>query len=183
LVLGVVAVTLRDAIPWQGLSAWAERAVGALLVGLGLWTIRRATRTVLHAHPHGHEHSHGESPSGHAHVHAHPLGAGHDPGQPSGGAHRHGHAALGIGFVHGLAGFGHLWAALPALALPRFEAALYLAAYGLGTLAAMSLFSSILGHFGARASAAGTRALRGAMAAAGLVAVSVGIWWMWGGGA
>jgi sulfite exporter TauE/SafE len=189
LVLGIAAVTLRDALPWGGLSVWAERAVGALLVVLGVWTIRRAAVTVVHDHAHAHADGSfdaggaGRTPdTPHTHLHVHQLATRHDPATVVATRHRHEHAALGIGFLHGLAGFGHLWAALPALALPRSHAILYLAAYGLGTLAAMSIFSSVLGSVGVRASASGTRILQGALRAAGAVAVVVGVWWIWGGG-
>ena len=67
---------------------------------------------------------------------------------------------------------------LPALALPTRGAALvYIGAFGAGTVAAMTLFAAVLGAIGAR-----TRhvawAHRGMLVASGVVAVSVGTWWL-----
>jgi hypothetical protein len=190
LVLGAAAVLARDGLPWSGLSAWAERAVGGALVLLGLWTLRCASRTVLHAH----RHAHGGEVHAHVHLHA-PRGAhGEDaaaraataPATATASAaappHAHGHAALGIGFLHGLAGFGHLWAALPALALPRAAAIAYLSGFGGGTLLAMSAFAFVVGRVALRAHGSGTRAVRALMGASGAAAVAVGVWWLWGSG-
>ncbi len=170
LLLGVAAVAARDALPWGGLSAWAERAIGALLVLLGLWTLRRASRAVVHVHEHDHD---GER-HGHAHLH---VTAAHAPAL-TGRPHRHHHAAFGIGLLHGLAGFGHLWSAVPALALPRLAAVAYLTGYGGGTILAMSAFSALVGRLGARTERAGTRMFRALAGGAGTLAVCVGLWWL-----
>ncbi len=100
------------------------------------------------ASTHKHVHTH-QDDEGNAFVHVHD----HDHGQTN----KHGHphhvverqtylAALGIGFLHGLAGFSHIIHLLPTLAFPsRTDSISYLVGFGAGTILAMVLFSFILG--------------------------------------
>jgi hypothetical protein len=63
-------------------------------------------------------------------------------------AHQHSHsgASFGMGVLHGLAGSSHLFGVLPALAFAtRFESMLYLAGFGAGAVAGMSVFSAAMG--------------------------------------
>jgi hypothetical protein len=54
--------------------------------------------------------------------------------------------ALSIGVVHGFAGFSHLLALLPSLALPSLlHTIIYIGAFAVGTIFTMILFSFILG--------------------------------------
>ena len=151
------------------ISSYSERAVGVLLIGIGLWGLRKAFATRIHAHHHSHD--------GEQHIHIHVHRACHAPApQP---AHRHSHAALGIGTLHGLAGGSHLLGVLPALALPsRFSALSYLLAFGLGTLAGIGLFSSALGCFANRYGGAGARAYRYLMCGCASAAVVIGSAWL-----
>jgi hypothetical protein len=50
--VGLVALLLRGVLPVSALSSWSERLVGAALLGVGLWGLRRALRSRLHDHPH-----------------------------------------------------------------------------------------------------------------------------------
>src|SRR5262249_27742433 len=93
----VLALGLRGVLPLDRLAGWSERIVGAVLVGIGLWGLRLAASSRLHAHVHehdGHEHAH-------VHAHRHPHASAGAP------AHRHSHAAFGVGVLHGLAGSSH----------------------------------------------------------------------------
>ena len=75
-----------------------------------------------------HQHIHGEETT-HKHFHFHSHGNK---------LHRsHSHAATGLGVLHGFAGASHLFAVIPALALPFFGALAYLFAYLLGSIFAM----------------------------------------------
>lgn len=131
------ALGTRQALPWDLISSISERLVGLVLIGLGLWGIRRALRHRLHSHDHDHAHPAIQ----HRHVHLH-ADETDDTRRES---HTHGHTALGIGALHGLAGGSHLLAAVAALAFPTLlEAGLYLAAYAIGTVAAMTLFSTVV---------------------------------------
>lgn len=167
--IAVVALLLRDALPIDRISAWSERLVGAVLIAIGLWALRVATRKRVHAHPHEHD---GVL---HTHVHVHAPGAGHGTGH----AHSHAHAAFGVGALHGLAGSSHLLGVIPALALPsNAAAAAYLAGYGLGSIAAMGTFAVAVGSFADRIGGTDGRTFRRLLGTAGSVAIVVGLVWI-----
>ena len=55
--------------------------------------------------------------------------------------------AFSIGVIHGFAGFSHLFALLPSLALPTiWFSVIYICAFATGTIFTMILFAFILGH-------------------------------------
>lgn len=149
--VGLLALGLRGIFPVESVSSWSERLVGVMLIGLGLWGLHRAFASRLARHPHEH-------------------GA---PGK------RPGRAAMWIGGLHGLAGSSHLLGVLPALALPSNTAAVaYVAGFGLGSVAAMTAFSSALGLVAARITARGGmgyQALLGSFSAASIV---IGGYWL-----
>ncbi|HEY9429092.1 MAG TPA: sulfite exporter TauE/SafE family protein [Gemmatimonadaceae bacterium] len=147
-------------------ESMAERAVGVVLVLLGVFAISRAQK--LHGHWHEHE---GRR---HWHLHSH----------RSSDAHGHDHGALmGIGMLHGLAGTGALVVALPvAIAGSRATALIFLAAFGLGTILSMSLFSAAAGWLLSATTVLSRNVHRGAIVLAGLLSVGVGVWWMVAGG-
>src|SRR5918996_3874668 len=44
-VVAILAIVLRSALPpIDAISAWSERVVGAALIAVGLWALRRGTR-------------------------------------------------------------------------------------------------------------------------------------------
>lgn len=163
IVVALVAVVLRDALPIDSISAWSERLVGAALIGIGLWALRRSLRIRPRAHTHG--------PVSHDHLH---VQAGPGWIRRLG----HAHASFCLGVLHGVAGSSHFFGVLPALALPtRADAIVYIAAFGAGTVVSMTLFAAVIG-------AATTRTLRGAgihramLTTAAVLALSVGGWWL-----
>lgn len=170
LLVGLVALLLREALPLDSLSGWSERLVGVVLIGIGLWGIRRALRLSVHVHAHEHE--------GHEHQHIHVHGPGvHDHDAP--GAHSHAHAAFGIGILHGLAGSAHFLGVLPALALPTAVASVtYVVAFGAGSVAAMAAFAGLIAWLAVRFAGAGTRAYRGMLVTTSVAAVCVGVVWI-----
>jgi ABC-type nickel/cobalt efflux system permease component RcnA len=122
LAIAALAFGLRQVVRLEAISGWGERLVGATLIVLGLWGLRRLFRERLHAHPHRHE------DGDHVHFHVHRPSEPHDGPQ----AHVHVHAAFWVGTLHGLAGTAHLVGILPSLALPTArETAGYLAAFAL----------------------------------------------------
>lgn len=154
--VGLLALALRGLLPVDRLSSVSERLVGAVLIGVGLWGLRRVW---LARYPK----ETAEAP------HAHAL-----PVRPS-------LAALWIGTLHGLAGSSHLLGILPALALPSAAASLaYVAAFGLGSIAAMVAFSSALGLFALRLTAGGRGAYQVLLATFSAVSILVGGWWLLG---
>ena len=163
-VVAAFAVLLRDALPSVDvISAWSERIVGVALIAIGVWALRRSVR--IETAPH----THGALSHDHLHVKAGPgwmrrLG--------------HAHASFYLGILHGVAGSSHFLGVLPALALPSLAAALvYIAAFGVGTVAAMTLFAAAVGSMGWRLRS-GTAAHRAMMTTAAMLALTVGGWWL-----
>ncbi len=155
---------LRDLLPSVDvLSAWGERVVGVALIGIGLWALRRAWNISPGAHHHGSlEHDH-------IHVHSGPAWARRVG---------HAHASFCMGILHGIAGSSHFLGVLPALALPTRGAAIsYIAAFGVGTVVAMTAFAAVIGSAGIRVH---HRAAlhRGMLFTAATLAIAVGGYWL-----
>jgi hypothetical protein len=162
--VAVAATWLRDALPpIEAISAWGERIVGAALIGIGAWALQRSARigTARHAH--------GAVSHDHVHVKAGPtwmrrLG--------------HAHASFYMGILHGVAGSSHFFGVLPALALPtQAESLIYIGAFGVGTVVAMTAFAAAVGYAGWRLQA-GASAHRLMMSTAAVAALAVGGWWL-----
>jgi sulfite exporter TauE/SafE len=168
IIVGILSLLLREVLPLEGLAAWSERLVGVMLVGIGLWSLRKAFQI--------HEHEHTHDDGAHHHIHMHGAKRVHDHS-----AHRrHTHAAFGIGTLHGLAGSSHFLAIIPALALgSTLQATTYLFAYGAGTIVAMMLFAHFIGAASTRF-AGGARVYRGFMFACSGFAFAIGGTWMAG---
>jgi hypothetical protein len=148
--VGLLALALRGILPVETLSSWSERLVGAVLIGVGLWGLRRAFVARL--------------------PHAHPEDTPHP---------RPGRAAVWIGGLHGLAGSSHILGLLPALALPSRGASLaYVVGFGLGAVAAMTAFSSAFGLVAVRLTARGTRAYQALLASFSAAAIVIGGYWL-----
>ncbi len=158
LIVGALSLGLRAFVNVGAWSAWAEFVVGFLLLGIGAWAIRVALNTEIHMHDHFHP------DESHAHLHSH-----------SGEQRRHDHAAFGVGALHGLAGTGYLFGVLPALALPVTAAILYLGAYLVASVGAMSGFAFLLGMLTRQRSPIWVRRL---MLASGFLAIILGIVWI-----
>ena len=148
-----------------------ETAVGAMLVVLGAYVLRRLVRDRVHFHAHRHA-------AGSAHFHAHSH-CGEGPHETS--KHRHRHAdrwpirALAIGVMHGLAGS----AALVVLALQSMPSAAlglgYIALFGIGSIAGMALLSFAVAVPLRLSSAYLTRTHRAMTALVGLFSCALGI--------
>lgn len=168
LTVGILSLCLRELLPLDAISAWAERFVGVMLVGIGLWGLRQAMTRHVHVHEHVHD---GER---HAHIHLHGGHTAHEQLAAEAPVHAHTHAAFAVGTLHGLAGSSHFLGVLPAMAFPTMgEAAVYLASYGLGTVLAMGVFSAAMDVFARRADA-----YRTVMTACSVVALVVGGYWL-----
>lgn len=171
LFIGLLSLLLRDWLPLDAISSWSERLVGVVLIGIGLWGGRRAFGQRVHTHEHEHD---GQR---HVHIHAHDGATAHT--HERGAEHRHTHTAFAVGTLHGVAGSSHFLGVLPALAFPTMtEAVWYLSAYGIGTVAAMVVFSSLVGLSARSLSASSAQAYRQMMALCSLAAVVVGGWWL-----
>ena len=131
-VVALLAVLLRDALPpIEVISAWSERLVGAALIVVGIWALRRSLKVQPSSHAHGQVHH------DHMHVHAGPGWLRHLG---------HAHASFCLGVLHGIAGSSHFLGVVPALALPtRIAAITYIGAFGVGTVIAMTAFAAVIG--------------------------------------
>ncbi len=164
--VATLAILLRDLLPSvDRISAWSERLVGAALIAVGLWALRRSARVQPARH------AHGAVSHDHLHVQAGPrwmrrIG--------------HAHAAFCLGVLHGVAGSSHFVGVLPALALPTRAGALtYIVAFGAGTVAAMTAFAAAAECTGSlvRAHSPAYRAMTATVAVAAIV---IGGVWLFG---
>lgn len=172
--LGVSGQTLLSLGQVEVASAWAERLVGVVLIGIGALALRRARTIVVHEHVH----THPDGPDGasaHAHLHVHAAHADRDEHGPGAPEHRHRHTAFGVGVVHGLAGAGHFWAVLPSLAMPPGDAAAYIASYLAVSVLVMTLFGAALGRL---VQAFGPRAVPKLITAVGVASIAIGAGWL-----
>jgi ABC-type nickel/cobalt efflux system permease component RcnA len=181
LLVGFLSILLREVLPVNLISGWAERLVGVVLIGIGLWGLNKALTARIHTHRHDHN---GEA---HSHIHFHKPEAEHiqDDTKNSSNhhgnkvAHNHTHTAFAIGTLHGLAGSSHFLGVLPALAFPtRFEAGSYLIFFGIGTIFAMSIFSTIIGEVSRRYAGGTLKTYKIVMGTLSIIAIGVGIVWL-----
>jgi len=169
-IIGILVFLLREALPVELISSWSERLVGVMLIGIGLWGIRRAMRSRLHYHQHTHD--------GLEHSHFHLHHSGEKPHRQ--GAHRHSHVPMGIGLIHGLAGSSHLLGILPALLLStRAASVAYVIGFGIGSIVAMSGFSWLLGAVAVKLGAKSARIYNRLAMGFAALAVVVGFAWLW----
>ena len=161
---------LRLTVP-PAASHALEALVAVMLVVLGTLALRRALRWKLHAHPHQHD------GTTHVHFHAHR--------REETQVHRHPHPLQGglrpylVGLVHGLAGSAGL-ALLALTAAPTLGAGLvYLAIFGLGSIAGMLLLSALMSVPLSYVEARYAALHRGVQVAAGAVSVAFGLYLLW----
>jgi hypothetical protein len=156
--VAALAVLLRELLPpIEVISSWSERLVGGALIAVGFWALRAGLRIRTGPHAHG--------------------GVTHEHIQVQRGVLRrrvgHAHASFFMGVLHGLAGSSHFLGVLPALALPTRAAAFtYIAAFGIGSIAAMTGFGAALG------AAPGPRTHRTFMLTAAAISFAVGGAWL-----
>ena len=101
----------------------------------------------------------------HPHTHAHTGGSGR--------------ASFAMGTLHGFAGSSHLFGILPALALPTHaDALIYLTAFGIGAIAAMTAFAGLVSMLAARAGRRGLVTHRAVLYACSFSAFVVGSFWL-----
>ncbi|MBE0648444.1 MAG: sulfite exporter TauE/SafE family protein [Bacteroidales bacterium] len=179
LLLGVLFILFKEYFPVEIISANSERIVGIMLILIGGWAIARIyikSPFKKHAHPHVHANSEVV-----IHVHQHDHSVRH--------AHDHEHeikvkqtvwTTLGIGILHGLAGFSHLLAVLPTLVLPgTLEPVIYLSAFGAGTILTMIAFTCTMGIIAHKLEASRRyKLLTWISFAGGVAAIVIGVIWL-----
>jgi hypothetical protein len=149
-IMGLLALGLREVLPLERVSSWSERLVGAVLIAVGLWGLRKAFAPRLEEEAHHHAH-----------------------------AHSRGLAALWIGGIHGLAGSSHILGLFPALALGSRGASLaYMGGFGLGAIVAMVACASALGLAAVRLTAFGSRGYQALLGGASAASIVLGGFWL-----
>ncbi len=179
LLIGALFVLFRELLPIDLIAKYSETVIGLLLIGIGSWAIVRAYRHHAHGNlPHPHVHT---KPFffAHIHKHTHEVSSTHDH-EHAGKIRQNALTALSIGIIHGFAGFSHLFALLPSLALPTVMASiLYVIAFASGTIVTMILFSFILGIVAFRSVVTDRqRFLKWFTFGGGLLAIAIGILWL-----
>jgi hypothetical protein len=150
--VGLLALLLRDALSIDLVSAWGERFVGVVLIAIGAWGLQAAFTNRVSLRNHADRELH---------------------------KHKHEHPAFAVGTVHGLAGSSHLLGVVPALALPsKTAAAAYLIVFGVGSIAAMGIFSSVIGWIALRPGANGAKTQSALLAVFSAVAIVIGSTWL-----
>jgi ABC-type nickel/cobalt efflux system permease component RcnA len=183
LLIGLLFYLFRNIINVDKISGYSEQLVGLVLIFIGIWALLKVFWRGKQKHKHPHYH---KEPEPHVHIHQHDHVNEFD--------HKHKHeevikqgrlSALSIGTLHGFAGISHFLLVLPTLALPtKLEAASYLIGFGLGTMTAMGGYALILGIISSRSSAVKSKVVFNSLRiAGGILAIGVGIWWLFKSGA
>lgn len=140
-----------------------EMAVGAAMLALGGWVFWTLRRHKIHAHIHEHD--------GYRHLHFHSHAR--DP------EHRHQHSATLLGGLHGAAGTAAVLALIPAAASKSLGMALlFVTAFGMGVMAAMTFYAFLIGRYCEWTLRRSTRLYFASRAAAGLASCAIGVWWL-----
>ncbi len=165
------AAVLLDLRFGDTLAQVLEGVVGMMLIFLGGQVLFRLWRERLHFHTH--RHSDGRT---HFHVHSHRgENVDHDPGH-----HVHAHAnrlplrTLVVGMVHGLAGSTALVVLTATTVQEPVIGLFYIGLFGLGSIAGMTVLSSLLAVPFAWTAQAFTWAHRSLQAVVGLATIGVG---------
>jgi nickel/cobalt transporter (NicO) family protein len=166
------------ALGWQipaVLERTGERVGGAVLIGMGIFTlwVVATDRLYGHSHEHGHEAAHVHADHVHWHFHF-----GRRAAHPGLASHAHGAGLLGAVFaVSGLRALTLLAPALHEQAAPSFLTLLYVVGvFAAGILLSMSLFGILLARL------LGTpwvvqQVGRGAAALTALLSIGLGLYW------
>lgn len=178
IVVGAIVLGMKIAIP-ASVASWLEFGVAIMIIVLGVMTLSRALGkgTKMHTHRHGH------GATLHTHVHFHEQAHRREVLEAEVHSHeikRVGFKPLIVGAVHGLAGS----AALTLLVLTQISSAvlglLYLAMFGLGSVAGMLLMSGVMGVPFAFGSGRAGKVHYGLQMLSGVVSIGFGIWYALG---
>jgi ABC-type nickel/cobalt efflux system permease component RcnA len=178
LLIGLLYLLFRELINVERISGYSEYLVGIVLIGIGIWSIIKSIHQ-FHTH-HVHPHYHAQPvPQIHIHGHDHEDEFEHVHTHQKSGR-QNSIAALLVGTLHGFAGISHFLLILPTLALPgTLDSVLYLSGFATGTILAMVIFAFVLGLISQKtADFPKSIVFRNLRITAGVIAITVGIWWM-----
>lgn len=167
MLIGLLFILFKEVLPVESISMYSDTIIGCLLILIGTWAILRTWKRLRHGHrPHAHPHTHPYR-NPHIHLETAPM-------------KKNALTAFLIGIIHGFAGFSHLLALLPSLALPTLLASLtYVIAFATGTILTMITFAFLIGLVAFR-SAEKSRLvfLKWLTYSGGALAIAVGIIWI-----
>ena len=175
LIVAAIVLWFRVEIP-ERVSGWLEFGVALMIIGLGISALWRTLRANAKVHVHQHSHD-GVS---HTHVHFHEKETKHAPAVKA--PHSHGVSRIGVkpvmvGMMHGLAGSG----ALTLLVLTQLSSSwlgfLYVATFGVGSIAGMLLMSGLVGLPFALTAGKLAHLQRGLQTLAAIFSICFGIWY------
>ncbi len=176
LVIGVLFLLFKEYIPVEGISKYSEQLVSIVLIAVGFWAFYRIfNENKNHKHPHVHKED-----KEYVHIHSHKHDHDHE--------HKHAKAdrqtitsALGIGFIHGLAGVAHFLLLLPALSFAsQWEGIQYVSGFALGTVVAMTAYALVVGKVTSYSKHQHNDTFfKGIRFAGGLFAVVIGFYWLY----
>ena len=162
IILSILAIFVRDIIPLERFSSFAEFLVGISLLVIGVFAIRNSRKYGIHSHHH--EHNNGIS---HKHFHYHQKNNIHN---------KNSHALTGLGLLHGIAGGSHLVPLIFVVTIPDLQGAIfYLFSYLLGSLVIMSFFTYLISIWTLNI---GKNQIKRLIAFAGGISFSVGLFWI-----
>ena len=179
LFIGALFILLKAYLPIDAIAKYSDKIIGLMLIGIGSWAVVRTY--IRHSHgnrPHSHFHT---KPFLYAHIHKHNHEGSPEHEHPhTGTVRRNALTALLIGIIHGFAGFSHLFALLPSLALPTItDSVIYVSAFAAGTILTMVLFAFILGVVAYKAFAEERKMfLKWFTLTGGFLAICIGILWI-----
>jgi len=179
MLIGVLFLLFKEFIPVEIISGYSEQLVGLVLIIIGLWAfykifknenrhkhlhIHSENNPMIHKHPHEHEHL-----GSHEHIHEKDDKQGF-------------FASFSIGILHGFAGIAHFILFIPLLGFENtLDAVSYIAGFIVGIVAAMTLFTMIMGQISTFAKNEHNRVLfKGIRLAGGIFAVVIGFYWLMG---
>ena len=163
-----VSERVKLASMWGAGHAGTLFLLGGTVLALGLDVLRRLRSRGVHFH----RHHHGDGRE-HFHAHAHDASRGHK--------HTHGllPRALLVGSLHGLAGTAALVVLSLQLTQSTVQALLYLATFGLGSVAGMATLSLAISVPVRVTSARLGSAWRMVEGALGVLTIGLGCWMAW----
>jgi ABC-type nickel/cobalt efflux system permease component RcnA len=162
LLLGSLILVLRLKLD-PAFERYAELAVGATLILLGIWRLALLAQEGRHTHRHAHR------TKQHAHEHS------HQPGRE----HVHRFAPTMVGLVHGVAGTAELFVLIPiTLISTTWLAYLYIGLFSLGCAATMSTYGYVAGRFYRRATQTGLRIYRALVIVTSVSGLALGAVWI-----
>jgi len=181
LLIGIVFYWFKEYIPVEKISAYGEKLVGVILIGIGLWAFYRINHDKKH---HVHPHKHEEDNQEYIHIHGHEhMGEEH----PAGHAHTHQKTAkqnntmaLLVGVIHGFAGISHFLLMLPVLGYEtKSESIQYIVGFGAGIITAMVIYTIIIGKLNRMERFSKSKKLLSNLRFyGGMAAIVVGVYWL-----